>query len=46
MSANKTQKGGAKPETLSTEAQIFGAVTVALIGGGAIKGLVDYLMKE
>ena len=50
MSANKTpapvQSGGAKTESLSTEAQIFGAVTVALIGGGAIKGLVDYLMKE
>jgi hypothetical protein len=42
-----TQKGGGyKEESLSTEAQVFGAVTVALIGGGAIKGLVDYLMQE
>lgn len=38
------QAGGAQP--LSTEAQVFGAVTVALIGGGVIKGLVDYLITE
>ena len=41
------QAGGAyKEEELSAEAQVFGAVTVALISGGAIKGLVDYLMQE
>ena len=41
------QVGGAvKEEPLSTEAQVFGAVTVALIGGGVIKSLVDYLVKE
>jgi len=41
------QIGGAvKEEPLSTEAQVFGAVTVALIGGGVIKSLVDYLVKE
>jgi hypothetical protein len=38
------QRGGGEP--LSAEAQIFGAVTVALISGGVIKGLVDYLVAE
>jgi hypothetical protein len=38
------QHGGG--EALSAEAQIFGAVTVALISGGVIKGLVDYLVAE
>ena len=42
----KAQHGGARTEPLSTEAQVFGAVTVALIGGGVIKGLVDYLITE
>lgn len=40
------QRGGAFAEPLSTEAQVFGAVTVALISGGVIKGLVDYLIAE
>jgi len=39
------QHGGGQ-ETLSAESQIFGAVTVALISGGVIKGLVDYLVAE
>lgn len=43
---NEGQSGGARAEPLSTEAQVFGAVTVALIGGGVIKGLVDYLITE
>ena len=38
------QHGGG--EALSAESQIFGAVTVALISGGVIKGLVDYLVAE
>jgi len=38
------QRGGGEP--LSAESQIFGAVTVALISGGVIKGLVDYLVAE
>jgi hypothetical protein len=40
-----SQQGGARPE-LSTEAQVMGAVVVALIAGGSLKGLVDYLMTE
>jgi hypothetical protein len=43
---HKIQRGGALPESLSTESQIFGAVTVALMSGGIIKGLVDYLVAE
>ena len=39
------QHGGGQ-EPLSTESQIFGAVTVALISGGVIKSLVDYLIAE
>ena len=38
--------GGAREEPLSTEAQIMGATVLALIAGGSLKGLVDYLMKE
>ena len=38
--------GGARKEPLSTEAQIMGATVIALIAGGSLKGLVDYLMKE
>jgi hypothetical protein len=41
-----TQHGGAREEPLSTEAQIMGATVIALIAGGSLKGLVDYLMKE
>lgn len=40
------QHGGSLEEPLSAESQIFGAVTVALISGGVIKGLVDYLVAE
>ena len=36
------QAGG----SLSTEAQVMGTVVVALIAGGSLKGLVDYLMIE
>jgi hypothetical protein len=43
-SLQKKQSGGAQP--LSTEAQIMGATVIALIAGGSLKGLVDYLMKE
>jgi hypothetical protein len=38
------QAGGSK--SLSTEAQVMGTVVVALIAGGSLKGLVDYLMTE
>jgi hypothetical protein len=41
-----TARGGAREEPLSTEAQIMGATVIALIAGGSLKGLVDYLMKE
>ena len=40
------QIGGARKEPLSTEAKILGAAVIALITGGGMKGLVDYLMKE
>ena len=48
------QAGGAKikkpkhqkEESLSTEAHIMGATVIALIAGGSLKGLVDYLMPE
>jgi TM2 domain-containing membrane protein YozV len=43
----KPQKGGARSDTdLSLEAQIMGASVIALIAGGSLKGLVDYLMVE
>jgi hypothetical protein len=38
-------KGGAR-EDLSLESQIMGVSIVALIAGGSLKGLVDYLMTE
>lgn len=39
-------RGGAHPEPLSVDAQILGAVTIAVIAAGSLKGIVDYLMKE
>jgi TM2 domain-containing membrane protein YozV len=39
-------RGGAREESLSTEAKIIGASLAALISGGALKGLVDYLMTQ
>lgn len=40
--------GGARNEGsgISTEGKILGAVTVALIAGGALKGVIDSLIKE
>jgi len=38
------QKGGAV--SLSSESQILGAVVVALLGGGAVKYAVDYMMPQ
>jgi hypothetical protein len=38
-------KGGAR-EDLSLESQIMGVSIVALIAGGSLKGIVDYLMTE
>ena len=38
--------GGARKEELSSEAQIMAATVVALIAGGSLKGLVDFLMLE
>jgi hypothetical protein len=40
------QGGGARAEPLSTEAKVFGATTLALIGGGAIKYFIDSINKE
>ena len=40
------QSGGARAEPLSTEAKVFGATTLALIGGGAIKYFIDSINKE
>lgn len=40
------QTGGAREEPLTTEAQIMGATVIALIAGGSLKGLVDYLMPQ
>lgn len=48
----RVQSGGARrPHTspvapLSTEAKILGSAIIAIITGGGLKGLVDYLMKE
>jgi TM2 domain-containing membrane protein YozV len=39
-------KGGAREEPLSTEAKIMGAVVIALVAGGSLKGLVDYLIAD
>jgi TM2 domain-containing membrane protein YozV len=41
-------RGGARHDasTISTEGKILGAVTVALVAGGALKGAIDYLVKE
>jgi len=42
--ALNTQTGGS--QSLSTEAQVMATVVVALIAGGSLKGMVDYLMTE
>jgi len=44
--AAKTKQTGGAKEDLSTESQIMGASIIALIAGGSLKGLVDYLMAE
>ena len=46
MLGSKFHIGGARKEPLSTEAKILGASIIAIITGGGMKGLVDYLMKE
>ncbi len=38
------QQAGGAIDPLSTEAKILGGATIALIAGGAVKGLVDYMM--
>ena len=38
-------KGGAYSE-LSTESQVMGAVLVAILAGGSLKGLIDYTMTD
>ena len=38
-------KGGAHSE-LSTESQVMGAVLVAILAGGSLKGLIDYTMTD
>jgi len=44
---NVGQVGGSDPlsDSLSSESQILGAALIALIAGGSLKGLVDYLMQ-
>jgi len=42
---NPVLTGGARSQ-LSAESQIMGAAVIALIAGGSLKGLIDYLMKE
>jgi hypothetical protein len=44
--AGLKQTGGARDEPLTTEAQIMGATVIALIAGGSLKGLIDYLMPQ
>ena len=39
------QKGGSRSE-LSSESQILGATVIALVAGGSLKGLIDYLMSQ
>ena len=39
------QKGGSRSE-LSSESQILGATVIALVAGGSLKGLIDYLMNQ
>jgi hypothetical protein len=38
--------GGARAEPLSLEGKLMGAATIALIGGGAVKFIIDNLMPE
>lgn len=45
----RNQAGGARRSAdteLSTEAKVLGAAVVALVGGGALKAAVDYLVAE
>jgi len=48
MSTLSSMIGGARhqDDSLSTEAQIMAAAIVALIAGGSLKGVIDYLMVE
>jgi hypothetical protein len=40
------QRGAGRPEPLSLESKVMGAAAAALIGGGALKFLIDNLMAE
>jgi TM2 domain-containing membrane protein YozV len=40
------QQGGAKSAALSTESYVLGGTAFALIAGGAVKALIDYVMPE
>lgn len=40
------QSGGARKSELSTEALVLGAAVIAIVGGGALKAAVDYLVAE
>jgi len=44
--ARPVMSGGARKEILSLEAQVMGATVMALLAGGSLKGIVDYLMTE
>jgi hypothetical protein len=45
-SALGNQTGGARPEPMSTDSIVLAATLMALIGGGAIKGIVDYMVPQ
>ena len=40
------QAGGSRSTPLSIDAQILGATVTAIVAGGLLKGIVDYLMTE
>ena len=43
---SSVQRGGGRNSELSTEAKALGAAVIAIIGGGALKAIVDSLVAE